>query len=60
MFDLNLRILVLLLPSLLALTVNDFKPAFFSTSKPSGFYNIETGTPNGGEVLSFVDLNGDK
>ena len=44
----------------LALTVNDFKPAFFQVSKPSAFFNVDTGSPNTGEILAFVDINGDK
>jgi hypothetical protein len=44
----------------LSLTVSDFKPALFHTSQPSGFYMVDTGIPNTGEILGFGDLNGDK
>ena len=60
MFNLKIGIFTLLLITINSLTVSDFKPKFFTASKPSGFYNVETGTPNSGEVLTFVDLNGDK
>jgi hypothetical protein len=58
--NLKATALLLILPVILSYTVKDFKPALFSTSKPSGFYNIDTGTSNAGEILAFVDLNGDK
>lgn len=52
--------LLLLVQSAVALSVSDFKPALFRTSRPSGFYNVDTGSPNSGEVLALADLNGDK
>ena len=30
------------------LTVKDFKPAFFHSSQPSAFYNVDTGSPTNG------------
>lgn len=30
------------------LSVDDFEPAMFHTSKPSGFYTVDTGAPNSG------------
>jgi len=42
------------------LTVRDFKPAFFHSSQPSAFYNVDTGSPADGEILCLADLNGDK
>jgi hypothetical protein len=52
--------LLLLALQVAALTVNDFKPALFHSTKPSGFYNVDTGSENSGEILALGDLNGDK
>lgn len=60
MHSLKIVALAVLLAQLLALSVNDFKPALFHTSQPSGFYSVETGSPNSGEILALADLNGDK
>jgi hypothetical protein len=57
---LNVLALLLLLTPTLTLSVKDFRPALFSSSKASGFYNVDTGSPNSGQILAFVDLNGDK
>lgn len=48
MFNLNIIVIVLLIPSFYCLTVGDFKPKFLSSSKPSGFYNVDTGSPSEG------------
>lgn len=56
----SLSLLALLLYSALTLTVADFKPALFHTSRPSGFYQVNTGSDNTGIVLAFGDLNGDQ
>jgi len=42
------------------LTVADFKPTLFHSSKPSGFYAVNTGVDNTGLILALGDLNGDK
>lgn len=60
MLQFKLLGVIALLHSVCALTVEDFKPALFHTSHPSGFYNVDTGVLNSGEVLALVDLNGDK
>jgi len=52
--------LLLLLHFATSLTVADFKPALFHSSRPSGFYQVNTGTENTGLVLAFDDLNGDQ
>jgi hypothetical protein len=52
--------LLLLASWTLALTVADFKPALFHTSRPSGFYQVTTGVDNTGLVMAFEDFNGDK
>jgi hypothetical protein len=57
---LKIIVTIALLSLGLSLSVSDFKPAFFHSSQPSGFYTIETGIPNTGEILAFGDLNGDK
>lgn len=58
----NLKIIGLLFCIQLgiSLTVSDFKPALFHSSKPSGFYAVNTGVDNTGLILAFGDLNGDK
>ena len=52
--------LLLVLHCGIALTVADFKPALFHSSRPSGFYQVNTGTENTGLVLALDDLNGDQ
>ena len=60
MLLLNLLLGLAWVESCLGLTVKDFEPSLFTTSKPSAFYNIDTGVLNEGAVLGFGDLNGDK
>lgn len=60
MINLKRFCLLLIIQLALTLTVSDFKPALFHTSKPSGFYSVNTGVENTGFILAFGDLNGDK
>jgi hypothetical protein len=52
--------LLLVLHCACATTLADFKPALFHSSRPSGFYQINTGSDNTGLILGFEDLNGDQ
>jgi hypothetical protein len=58
--DLKIVCLLLVVEWAVSLTVADFKPALFHTSRPSGFYQVTTGADNTGLVLAFDDLNGDQ
>jgi hypothetical protein len=60
MINLKSICLLLIIHIAFTLTVADFKPALFHTSKPSGFYAVNTGIDNTGFILAFGDLNGDK
>jgi hypothetical protein len=60
MINLKTLILFFIIQLALSLTVADFKPALFHSSKPSGFYSVHTGPNNTGIILAFGDLNGDK
>lgn len=55
----NLCLLALIYQAV-TLTVADFKPALFHSSKNSGFYVVNTGPQIEGKILTFGDLNGDK
>ena len=56
----NLIVVASLVGLYYTLTVKDFQPSLFSTSKPSNFYNIDTGADTEGLIMGFGDLNGDK
>lgn len=60
MINLKSICLLFIIQIAFTLTVADFKPALFHTSKPSGFYAVNTGIDNTGLILAFGDLNGDK